>query len=210
MVNQKFSKLTGPQTTVLSTLDAATPDMATDTVPFVQGSVTKKIVIADLVDDIAGTAATTGLTDSAGVLTAAIKIAHLVADEKSSIFVETGSFDFSTAATAVDVKIIDSLAAKGQLLFALISLSQVSNGTTSNVLSLSKTAAIGAKMTGDLTVTLTDTVYTNAVNNCLVMWPVSGANSIVAAEGDVYMYAAASANRTAGKANYVLVFRKTA
>ena len=77
MVNQKFSKLTGPQTKVMANLDEAVPDLATDEVPFLQAGVTKKVDIADLVDGMAGVADTTGLTDTAGVLTVAAKIAHL-------------------------------------------------------------------------------------------------------------------------------------
>ena len=272
MVNQKFSKLTGPQTKVMANLDDAVPVLETDEVPFLQGSVAKKVDIADLVDGMtgtvtatglnnadgvlsvdiagldakatpiaadsvmlcdsaddnalkgatlanlakpladvmAGTAATTGLTDTAGVLTVAAKIAHLVADEKSALFIETGEFDFSGAATAIDTKVIDALAAKGQLLCALISVSQATDGTTSNVISISKAAAAATKMTGDLTITIADTVYLNHVNNCLVMWPVAGADSIVASGGSVYLYAAASDGRTTGKVKYVLVFMKTA
>lgn len=163
-----------------------------------------------LADVMAGTAATTGLSDTSGVLTVAAKIAHFVADEKSSLFIETGEFDFSTSASAVDTKVIDAMAAKGQLLCALVSVSQVANGTTSAVISISSAASAGTKMTGDLTITLADTVYQNKVNNCMVMWPVTGANSIVASGGDVYFYAAASSGRTTGKLDYVLVFRKTA
>ena len=77
MVNQKFSKLTGPQTKVMANLDEAVPVLATDEVPFLQAGVTKKVDIADLVDGMAGTESTTGLTDASGVLTVAAKIAHL-------------------------------------------------------------------------------------------------------------------------------------
>jgi hypothetical protein len=77
MVNQKFSKLTGPQTKVMANLDEAVPVLATDEVPFLQGGVAKKVDIADLVDGMAGVADTTGLTDTAGVLTVAAKIKHL-------------------------------------------------------------------------------------------------------------------------------------
>jgi hypothetical protein len=77
MVNQKFSKLTGPQTKVMANLDEAVPDLATDEVPFLKGGVAKKVDIADLVDGMAGVADTTGLTDTAGVLTVAAKIKHL-------------------------------------------------------------------------------------------------------------------------------------
>lgn len=171
---------------------------------------TKKDLVSDVVSAVAGVTATTGLSATSGVLTAAIKIAHLVADEKSSLFIETGEFDFSGSASAVDTKKIDAMAAKGQLLCALVSMSQVANGTTSAVISISSAASAATKMTGDLTITLADTVYQNKVNNCMIMWPVTGANSIVASGGDVYFYAAASAGRSAGKLHYVLVFMKTA
>ncbi len=68
MVNQKFSKLTGPQTTVLANLDDAVPVLATDEVPFLQGSVAKKVDIADLVDGMTGTVTATGLKNADGVL----------------------------------------------------------------------------------------------------------------------------------------------
>lgn len=165
--------------------------------------------IPDFVEAIRGTPATTGITSTDGVLTAAIKLLHLVADEKSSLFVETGEFDFSGSADAVDTKKIDVMAAKGELLFALISVSQVADGTASAVISISSTAAIANKMAGDLSITLADTVYQNKVGNLMMMWPVAGADRIVSSGGDVYLYAASSAGRTAGKVKYVLVFRKS-
>ena len=69
MVNQKFSKLTGPQTKVMANLDDAVPVLATDEVPFLQGGVTKKVDIADLVDGMTGTVTATGLNNADGVLT---------------------------------------------------------------------------------------------------------------------------------------------
>jgi len=77
MVNQKFSKLTGPQTKVMANLDDAVPDLATDKVPFLQGGVAKKVGIANLVDGMTGTVTATGLDNTDGVLTVAAKIAHL-------------------------------------------------------------------------------------------------------------------------------------
>lgn len=68
MVNQKFSKLTGPQTKVLANLDDAVPVLATDEVPFLQGGVAKKVDIADLADGMTGTVTATGLNNASGVL----------------------------------------------------------------------------------------------------------------------------------------------
>jgi hypothetical protein len=85
MVNQKFSKLTGPQTKVMANLDEAVPDLATDEVPFLQGGVAKKVDIADLADGMTGTVTATGLNNADGVLTVDIagldaKVTPIAAD----------------------------------------------------------------------------------------------------------------------------------
>lgn len=165
--------------------------------------------ISGLVSGIGGVAATTGLSNTSGVLSVAAKIAHLVADEKSSIFIETGEFDFSGSADAVDTNVVTSMAAKGQLLFGVLVVSQVANGTTSNVISISSAPAAGTKMATDMTLTIAN-AYQNTVGSPIFMWPVATSDSIVASGGDVYLYAGASAGRNAGKVNYILVFRKTA
>jgi len=166
----------------------------------------------DAVADIAGLMAGSGIVNTVGVLSVLSTIANVTADDKSAHFVETGEFDFSGSAGAVDTKKIDTMVAKGQLLFALLSVSQVADGTTSAVISISKAPSAATKMASDLTIALADTVYQNKINNLMMMWPVAGADSIVASgsTGDVYLYAAASAGRTAGKVRYALVFMKTA
>ena len=188
-------------------LDTGTVNVAADTFIFndADDGATKEEAIADLVAGIAGA----GLLATAGVLSAGT-LALATDDDKSSIFIETGTFDFGESADVVDTKIIDSMAAKGQLLFAIYSVNEVANGTTSAVISLSSAASAETKMADDVTITLEDTVYENNKNNALIAWPVEGANSIVASEGDVYLYAAASGGRTAGQINYILVFMKTA
>lgn len=188
-------------------LDAGTVNVAADTFIFndADDGATKEEAIADLVAGIAGA----GLLASAGVLSAGT-LALATDDDKSSIFIETGTFDFGGSADAVDTKIIDSMAAKGQLLFAIYSVNEVADGDTSAVISLSSAASAATKMADDVTITLADTVYENNKNNALIAWPVAGADSIVASGGDVYLYAAASAGRTAGQINYILVFMKTA
>jgi hypothetical protein len=64
----KFSTLTGPQKASYATLDAADQDMAADSFVFVKSGIAKKIVMADVVADMDGTASATGLTSTAGVL----------------------------------------------------------------------------------------------------------------------------------------------
>lgn len=63
-------------------MTAAVVDVATDSMVIIDANdsnAPRKEAIADLVDKIAGTAATTGLTDSSGTLVVAAKIAHVEA-----------------------------------------------------------------------------------------------------------------------------------
>lgn len=72
MPPQKFSKLTGPQKASYASLDAAVEDMATDSFVFLKSGIAKKVVMADFVEDIAGTVTATGLDETDGVMTVAI------------------------------------------------------------------------------------------------------------------------------------------
>jgi len=72
MPPQKFSKLTGPQKASYASLDAAVEDMATDSFVFLKSGIAKKVVMADVVEDIAGTVTATGLDETDGVMTVAI------------------------------------------------------------------------------------------------------------------------------------------
>jgi len=68
----KFSKLTGPQVASYATLDAASEDMATDSIVFVKSGIAKKVTFADVVADMDGTVTSTGLTSTDGVLSVSI------------------------------------------------------------------------------------------------------------------------------------------
>jgi len=205
------SSVTGALAVDLNELSGAGVDVANDSIPIVDATdnSSKKEQISDLIDAVAPSAAANGLVASAGTLTAAIMLAHLVTDEKSALFVETGEFDFSGSASAVDTKKIDSMAAKGELLAAFLVLSQAVDGAATTDISISSTASTANKMTGDLTITIVN-AFQNTPGCVLGMWPVAGVDRIVESGGDVYFYASASAGRTAGKVNYLLIFRKTA
>lgn len=141
-------------------------------------------------------------------------IAQMPVDIASSLFFFATEFDFSGAATLVATKISDhagasALAAKGKLIAAVMAVTQVANGTTTDVISIAKDGTPTAKLCGDVTITIAD--VTNKVGCAFMLMPVSGANAIVdPASEDIYAVAAASVGRTAGKVYLLLVFQKTA
>lgn len=141
-------------------------------------------------------------------------IAQMPVDIASSLFFFAVEFDFSTAATLVATKISDhtaasALAAKGKLIAAIMAVTQVANGTTTDVISIAKDGTPTAKLCGDCTITIAD--VTNKLGCAFMLMPVAGANAIVdPASEDIYAVAASSANRTTGKVYVLLVFQKTA
>lgn len=68
----KFSKLSGPQKVLYASLDAASENMATDSIVFLQSGTAKKVTFADVVADMDGTVTSTGLTSTDGVLSVSI------------------------------------------------------------------------------------------------------------------------------------------
>jgi hypothetical protein len=177
----------------------------------------KVSTITEVIAVVAGSSAATGHTAAAGVLTNAIKIAHLVAGEMSSLFFFSAEVDYSTSANLVATKISNhsdatALAAKGTLIAAFISNTVANTGGTATVLSIAKDGTPTAKMCADVTNTVADTVFCNALNNGWMPMPVSGANAIVdPASEDIYVVAAADASRAhTGKVFVFLVFKKTA
>lgn len=141
-------------------------------------------------------------------------IAQMPVDIASSLFFFAVEFDFSGSANLIATKISDhagasALAAKGKLIAAIASVTQVANGTTTDVISIAKDGTPTAKLCGDLTITIAD--VTNKAGCAFVLMPVAGANAILdPASEDIYAVAASSAGRSAGKIYLVLVFQKTA
>lgn len=190
-------------------------DPAADTLVFIDESAAgdpgKLESVADFVAAIGGSAATTGLSNTAGVLTAAIKIAHLVADEKSSLFFEGPTeVDFGVA-TAVDEKITDSAGAKGKLLIAIGIVTEAFNGDADNTISISNNTLLGAnKMCSDIIVDKDAAAAGNWLGALFGGHRVAGADNTVASGNDIYAYSAANTNRSAGKMVFLLIFQKTA
>lgn len=175
------------------------------------GNVNKKATLTNVANTLAGTPAITGLSNTAGVLTAAIKIAHLVADEKSSLFFEGPTeVDFGVA-TAVDEKITDSAGAKGKLLIAIGIVTEAFNGVADNTISVSNNSLLAAnKMCSDIIVDKDAAVAGNWLGSVFAGHRVAGADNTVASGADIYAYSAANTNRSAGKMVFLLIFQKTA
>jgi len=166
--------------------------------------------ITDVVGAMAGVAATTGLSASSGVLTAAIKIAHLVADEKSSLFFEAVEVDFGVA-TAVDTKITDAAAAKGKLILALGVVTEAFDGDNNSTISISNNTLLAAnKMCSDIVVDKDSGTVGDWLGSVFAGMPVAGADATVTSGNDIYAYSAANNNRGNGKMYFLLVFQKTA
>ena len=186
-------------------------DPAVDTIPFIDesaaGDPTKLESVADFVAAIGGTAATTGLSNLAGVLTAAIKLAHLVADEKSALFFEDLEVDFGVA-TAVDEKITDAITAKGKLISVQAVVTEAFTGDASSVIQLSKAATGATAMCSAITVVVGE--CPNKLGGVFGVIPNADGSEVVASGGDVYAYSAAVNNRSAGKIRFVCMFQKTA
>lgn len=141
-------------------------------------------------------------------------IAQMPVDIASSLFFFATEFDFSGSANLIATKISNhsdatALAAKGKLIAAIVSVTQIADGTTTDVISIAKDGTPTVKICGDLTITIAD--VTNKVGCAFMLMPVSGNNAKVdPATEDIYAVAASSAGRSAGKVYIVLVFQKTA
>lgn len=174
-------------------------------------NINKEVSLTNVANTLAGTPAITGLSNTAGVLTAAIKIAHLVADEKSSLFFEGPTeVDFGVA-TAVNEKITDSAGAKGKLLIAIGIVTEAFNGDADNTISVSNNSLLAAnKMCSDIIVDKDAAAAGNWLGSVFAGHRVAGADNTVASGADIYAYSAANTNRSAGKMAFLLLFQKTA
>ena len=133
-------------------------------------------------------------------------MAQMVNDLKSSLFVTYAEFDAGTT-LAVDTKLTDSLEAKGQLIAVLGIVTELFNGAADSSVVISK-AALGATPMASAIVLDKDSVQ--VVGSVVGAWPVTGADSIQAAEGDVYAYVTTDDSRSTGKIGFVLLWMKTA
>jgi len=140
-----------------------------------------------------------------------IGLAHLnPADEP--IFILSGTHDFGAAATAVATKITDSAPCKGEVLGAVFALTEAkAGGTGDDVSCIAKDAGASTKMTDDVTLDMSDTVYMNHLGSVVGVAPHATAGNRQFAKGDdIYAYTDAQTSRSAGIYHVILVCKKIA
>ena len=133
-------------------------------------------------------------------------------DDPHSIFI-LGPVEqnFGSSTSAVATKLTDSAPCKLRVLAMIASITQAkAGGSVDDQTKLAKEAAGTTAMTGVLTCDMSDTVYSNSVGNCVMVMGASGADGVVAAGDDIYIYTAAAASRSAGKYQAMAICQKTA
>jgi hypothetical protein len=138
-------------------------------------------------------------------------LAHLnPADEP--IFILTKEHDFGAAATAVATKITDSAPCAGEVLGALFVLTEEkAGGAGDDVTCIAKDAGAATKMTGDVTLDMSDGVYMNQAGSVVGVAPHGTESNRQFAKGDdIYAYTDAQADRSAGIYHVILVCKKIA
>jgi len=163
-----------------------------------------------LVDSEASNASKNALLSAVfGVLNA---IGYAKDDDPHSIFI-LGPVEqnFGSSVNAVATKLTDSAPCKLRVLAMIASITQAkAGGSVDDQTKLAKEAAGTTAMTGVLTCDMSDTVYSNVIGNCVMAMGVSGADGVVAAGEDIYMYTGAAASRSAGKYQMMAICQKTA
>ena len=133
-------------------------------------------------------------------------LAHLNPDDEP-IFILTGEQDFGSAATAVATKITDSAPCNGEVLGALFILTEAkAGGAGDDVTCIAKDSGASTKMTGDVTLDMSDAVYMNMVGSVVGVAP--SATPQFDEGDDIYAYTDAQASRSAGKYHVILICKK--
>jgi len=133
-------------------------------------------------------------------------LAHLNPDDEP-IFILTGEQDFGSAATAVATKISDSAPCNGEVLGALFILTEAkAGGAGDDVTCIAKDYGASTKMTGDVTLDMSDAVYMNMVGSVVGVAP--SATPQFDEGDDIYAYTDAQASRSAGIYQVIIICKK--
>jgi hypothetical protein len=140
-----------------------------------------------------------------------IGLGHLNTDDEP-VFILTKEQDFGSAATAVATKITDSAPCKGEVLGALFILTEAkAGGSGDDVTCIAKDSGAATKMTADVTLDMSDTVFMNHLGSVVGVAPHgTEANRQFAKGGDIYVYTDAQTSRSAGKYHTILICKKIA
>lgn len=133
---------------------------------------------------------------------------HMNPDD-DPIFILQGLHDFGSAATAVATEISDSAPANGSVIAAYLTVTEAKDGGSGDDdTCIALDTGASTKLTADLELDMSDTVYSNKVGSVAGVAP-SGTPTF--SKGDsIYAYTNAQTSRTAGIYNVVIVCKKTA
>ena len=134
-------------------------------------------------------------------------LAHMNPDD-APVFILQGEHDFGAAATAVATKISDSAPADGEVIAAYMTLTEAkAGGTADDDTCIAADTGASVKMTGEVNLDMSDTVYSNKLGSVVGVAP--SATPTFSKGDDIYAYTTAETSRTAGKYSVVIVCKKT-
>jgi len=117
--------------------------------------------------------------------------------------------DFGSSASAVATKLTDAAPCKLEVLKVVYTLIEAkAGGTGDDVTKLAKEAVGTTAMTGSVTLDMSDTVYMNHLNSEVGAIGVTGADSQVAKDADIYIYTDAQTSRSAGQYSVMALCKK--
>lgn len=124
------------------------------------------------------------------------------------IFILQGEHDFGSAATAVATKISDAAPCNGSVIAAYFTVTEAkTGGTGDDDTCIAADASAAVKMTGEVELDMSDTVYSNKVGSVVGVAP--SATPTFSKGDDIYAYTNAQTTRGAGKYNVVIICKKT-
>lgn len=127
--------------------------------------------------------------------------------DDAPIFILAVEHDFGAAATAVATKVSDSAPCDGEVIAAYFTVTEAkTGGSGDDDTCIAADAAAAVKMTGDVELDMTDTVYSNKVGSVVGVAP--SATPGFSKGDDIYVYTTAETSRTAGKYHAVVVCKK--
>lgn len=119
--------------------------------------------------------------------------------------------NFGSSVNAVATKLTDSAPCKLEVLKVVATVTQAkAGGSVNDTTKLAKESAGTTAMTGDITCTMADTIYSNKVGSEVGAIGVGGANAQVAKGDDIFIYTIAAASRSAGKYQVMAFCKKIA
>ena len=135
-------------------------------------------------------------------------LAHMNPND-DPIFILSGVHDFGSAATAVATLISDAAPCDGEVLAVYLTVTEAkAGGTADDDTCISTDSGASVKLTSELQLDMSDTVYSNKIGSVAGCSP--SATPTFDEGDDIYAYTTAETGRTAGTYLVVIVCKKTA